>query len=89
MNPTTLKLLFVLGIVSCIILDVNARAVEQPWESDDAFNDYDDGYEREVRQPIKYGKRRTFDTFSDTRNYASKKGPFNPPPYYPYKGSGK
>ena len=89
MNPTTLKLLFLLGILSCIILDVNARAVEQPWESDKAFSDYDDDYEREVRQPLRYGKRRTVDAaLSDTTNYASKKGPFHPPPYYPnpYEG---
>lgn len=86
MNTTTLKLLFLLGVVSCILLEVNARAVEQPWEvddyNDDHFQDYDDGYEREVRQPLRYGKRRTMGKLSDTNTF--NKGPHMQPPPYRY-----
>ena len=84
MNPTTLKLLFLLGVVSCILLEVNARAVEQPWEYNDDYTDdrfQDDGYEREVRQPLRYGKRRTMD--------GPHKRPFHPPPFHPNSQQGR
>ena len=83
MNATTIKLLFLLGVVSSVLLNVSARAVavEQPWEVDDyndeTFLDIADGYDREVRQPLRYGRRRTLDKLSDVT-----KEHFEPPPYF-------
>ena len=87
MNATTVKLLLLLGMVSCILLKVNARVVEQPWEyySNDYDDDrlgYDDDNEREVRQPLRYGKR--------TLNHGgSSEGHFHPPPYHQGLNKGK
>lgn len=80
MNKTTLKLLFVAGLVSCVLLEVNAKAVAHTWEvnDDDLFQDFRGSYERVARQPLTYGKRkRVTGKGSDTTNY----GLFQSPPY--------
>ena len=87
MNTTTLKLLFLLGVVSFMLLSVNARAVEQAWEVDD-FDDENsldfDGYDREVRQPLRYGKRRIMDKLSHVTY-----GDLVHPPYYQNSHKGR
>ena len=91
MNKTTLKLLFLLGVISCVLLEVTARMVEQPWEheDEDRYQDMADSYERKARQPLRYGKRRVLGKHLNVvRDYTFNKEPFNPPPYFQNKNHG-
>ena len=63
MNAIAIKLLSIVVVISSVLLlEIQSRAVEQPWEVDDdyASDDYRDHFNSylHIRQPLTYGRRR-------------------------------